>query len=106
VESRKSYYLQKKMDKQAVINEKMSPAERRQSIADRVREYERDDGHRGFEFVGSKKGLGPKMKAIVKHLLNTDNRRHNKYCPCCKRYEEGDDPTPEQMGEFLDFIRQ
>lgn len=84
----------------------MSPIEKRQSIADRVKEYERDDGHRGFEFVGSKKGLGPKMKAIVKHLLNTDNRRHNKYCPCCRRYEEGDDPTPEQMGEFLDFIRQ
>ena len=108
VESRKAYVLAKKMDKQAAINATQSVADRKRdgSIADKVREYEREDGHRGFEFVGSKKGMSTKLKAIVKHLLTSDNRKHNKYCPCCRRYEEGDDPTAEQMGEFLDFIRQ
>ena len=96
VETRKAYSLQKKMEKQLEANAKMSPTDRKNgSIADRVREYEREDGHRGFEFVGSKKGMNPRLKAIVNHLLNTDNRRHNKYCPCCRRYEEGDDPTAE-----------
>ena len=65
------------MDKQDAVNAKQSPADKRNSIVDRVREYEREDGHRGFEFVGSKKGLSTKMKAIVKHLMNTDNRKRH-----------------------------
>ena len=79
---------------------------RKDSIADKVKEVTLESGHRGFEFSGSKKGMSTKLKAIVKHLLNSDNRKHSKYCPCCKRYQEADDdPTAEQMGEFIDFIR-
>ncbi len=42
----------------------------------------------------------------MNHLLTTDTRKHNRYCPCCKNYEEGNDLTPMQMGEFLEYIRQ
>jgi hypothetical protein len=50
--------------------------------------------------------LTPKLKAIIAHLLSTDQRKHNRYCPCCRTYEEGQEPSVEQMGEFLEFIRQ
>lgn len=65
-----------------------------------------EEGSHAFKFVGSQRHLTPKLKAVIAHLLSTDNRKHNKYCPCCRNYQEGDDPTEEQMGEFLEFIRQ
>jgi len=65
-----------------------------------------EEGKNAFKFVGSQRHLTPKLKAIIAQLLSTDNRKHNKYCPCCRNYEEGDDPNVEQMGEFLEFIRQ
>lgn len=29
------------------------------------------------------------FKKIASYLLTSDIRKHNKYCPCCKQYEEG-----------------
>ena len=46
------------------------------------------------------------MRVIIKSLLSTDKRKHYKYCPCCRYYEPGVEPTANQMGEFLEFIRQ
>ena len=65
-----------------------------------------DEGKSAFKFVGSQRHLTPKLKAIISHLLNTDKTKHNKYCPCCRNYQEGAEPSTEQMGEFLEFIRQ
>lgn len=46
------------------------------------------------------------LKRIVKHLLHTEVRKHNRFCPCCKAYDDGNDLNPMQMGEFLEYIRQ
>ena len=35
--------------------------------------------------------LAPELQNIVKHLLHTEVRAHNRYCPCCKNYDEGND---------------
>jgi len=58
-----------------------------------------------MKFIGSQKYLTPKLKGIIANLLTTDKQKHNRFCPCCKNYEEGDEPSTEQMGEFLEFIR-
>ena len=76
------------------------------SIAGQIKEVVNDEGKSAFKFIGSQRHLTPKLKAIISHLLNTDKSKHNKYCPCCRNYQEGDDPTADQMGEFLEFIRQ
>ena len=76
------------------------------SIADQIKEVVMEEGSSAFKFIGSQRHLTPKLKAIIKHLLTSDERKHNKYCPCCRNYEEGNDPSAEQMGEFLEFIRQ
>lgn len=76
------------------------------SIADHIKEVVMEEGSSAFKFVGSQRHLTPKLKAIIEHLLNTDKRKHNRYCPCCRNYEEGPEPTVDQMGEFLEFIRQ
>ena len=64
-----------------------------------------DEGTSGFKFIGSQRHLTPKLKAIIASLLSTDKRKHNRYCPCCRNYEEGEEPNSTQMGEFLEFIR-
>lgn len=46
------------------------------------------------------------MRKIAKFLLKTDIRKHNRYCPCCQKYEEGEDLNADQMGEFLEYIKQ
>ena len=33
--------------------------------------------------------LNPALKAIVARLLNSDTKKHYRYCPCCKNYEQG-----------------
>ena len=76
------------------------------SITDKIIEVIAEDGSSSFKFIGSQRALPPKLKAIIKHLLCSDERKHNKYCPCCRNYEEGDDPSETQMGEFLEFMRQ
>ena len=50
--------------------------------------------------------MDPSMRRIVNFLLKTDIRKHNRYCPCCKKYEEGEDLNADQMGEFLEYIKQ
>ncbi len=50
--------------------------------------------------------LHPALKSIIKRLLSTDTKRHYRYCPCCKGYEKGQDPNADQMGEFLEYLRQ
>ena len=63
------------------------------SIADHIKEIIMDEGSSAFKFVGSQRHLTPKLKAIIQHLLTTDNKKHNKYCPCCRNYQEGVEPT-------------
>ena len=38
--------------------------------------------------------------------MHTELRAHNRYCPCCKGYDDGNDLSPLSMGEFLEYIRQ
>ena len=76
------------------------------SIAQKVKLVPQEDGTNAFKFAGSQKNLPPKLKAVIQHILHTEKKKHNKYCPCCKNYREGEEPTVEQMGEFLEFIRQ
>lgn len=49
--------------------------------------------------------LHPALKNIISKLLNTDTKRHYRYCPCCKMYEKGKNPSADQMGEFLEYLR-
>jgi hypothetical protein len=52
------------------------------------------------------KNLDPGFKRVAQYLLNTDVRKHNKYCPCCREYQEGShELTSAQMQEFLEYIR-
>lgn len=76
------------------------------SIADQIKEVVLEEGSSAFKFIGSQRSLSPKLKGILNHLLNSDKGKHYKYCPCCRNYEAGDEPSGEQMGEFLEFIRQ
>lgn len=95
--------------KAADLKRKMQAAKEKKdehSIADHIKEVVMDEGKSAFKFVGSQRHLTPKLKAIISHLLNTDKTKHNKYCPCCRNYQEGAEPSTEQMGEFLEFIRQ
>ena len=66
-----------------------------QSIHDKIKEVIDDEGSAAFKFIGSQRALAPKLKAIIKHLLVSDSRKHNKYCPCCRNYDEGDDPSEQ-----------
>lgn len=47
----------------------------------------------------------PSFKKVANYLLNSDVRKHNRYCPCCRTYEEGDSLSLKQMQEFLEYIR-
>jgi len=47
-----------------------------------------DDGNLKID---SSANLDPSLNRIVNHLISTDVRKHNRYCPCCKNYEEGAD---------------
>ena len=49
--------------------------------------------------------LDPGLKRIAQYLLLVDVRKHNKYCPACKNYEEGLDLTPQNMQDFLEYVR-
>ena len=62
-------------------------------------------GKEKFKYVGPD-NLHPALKSIIKRLLSTDTNRHYRYCPCCKNYEKGQDPNADQMGEFLEYLRQ
>jgi len=37
--------------------------------------------------------------------LLADVRKHNKYCPQCKNYEEGNELNLQQMADFLEYVR-
>ena len=47
-----------------------------------------DDGNLKID---SSANLDPSLNRIVNHLISTDVRKHNRYCPCCKNYDEGAD---------------
>lgn len=47
----------------------------------------------------------PGFRRVATHLLNSDVRRHSRFCPCCKEYDVGNEPTSMQMGEFLEYIK-
>jgi len=36
----------------------------------------------------------PGFKKIARYLLTSDVRKHNRYCPCCQKYEDGGEVTP------------
>jgi hypothetical protein len=42
-------------------------------------------------FLDDKAEMDPSLRRITKFLLTTDVRKHNRYCPCCRKYEEGED---------------
>lgn len=46
------------------------------------------------------------FQKVANHLLQSDVRRHSRYCPCCREYDTGNEPTPYQMGEFIEYIKQ
>jgi hypothetical protein len=62
-------------------------------------------GENSFK-IDEKVELDPGFKRVANYLLSTDVRRHNRYCPCCKQYEEGKQLSAIQMSEFLEYIRQ
>lgn len=51
------------------------------------------------------KDMDPGFKKVANYLLHTDVRKHNRYCPCCKSYDEGEELSLKQMTEFLNYIR-
>jgi hypothetical protein len=50
--------------------------------------------------------LDPDLRRITKHLLHTEVRKHNRYCPCCHTFEAGKEFNMQEMGEFLEYIKQ
>lgn len=32
--------------------------------------------------------VDPQFRQIANYLLRTDVRQHNKYCPCCRQYDD------------------
>ena len=42
------------------------------SIAEAIKEVVADDGSSAFKFIGSQRSLPPKLKAIIRHLLESD----------------------------------
>lgn len=51
------------------------------------------------------KTLDPGFKKIANHILSAGTR-HHRYCPCCREYDVGKEPSAFQMGEFLEYIKQ
>lgn len=50
--------------------------------------------------------MEPSFQKVARYLVRTDQKRHNRYCPCCKNYDDKDgEATPMQMAEFLEYIR-
>lgn len=47
------------------------------------------------------------LQQVTNHLLRTDARSHNKYCPCCRENpNDGTAPlTTKQLSEFMDYNR-
>lgn len=39
-------------------------------------------------------------------LVTSDVKQHSRWCPCCHQYQKGEDPTPEQISEFLEYVRK
>lgn len=50
--------------------------------------------------------ISPQLKAVIEKLLSEDAKKHYRYCPCCHNYEKGREPSAQQMGEFLEYVRQ
>lgn len=46
------------------------------------------------------------FKKVANYLLRTNIRKHNRYCPCCREYEESSNLNVDQMREYLDYIKQ
>ena len=78
----------------------------KENIAGKIKEVLNEEGTGAFQYLGSQRDVSTKMRGIINHLLNSDKRKHYKYCPCCRYYDEGQNPSADQMGEFLEFIRQ
>lgn len=55
--------------------------------------------------LDSAKKYDPGFKKVADYLLTSDVRKHNRYCPCCRQYEQGKEPSLSQMSEFLEYIR-
>ena len=50
--------------------------------------------------------VDPSFAKVANYLLNSDVRKHNRYCPCCREYEEGaNELSQNQMSEFLDYVK-
>ena len=52
-----------------------------------------------------KEGTNPELKSLITSIVNGDTAKHYKYCPCCRTYDSNDELTPEQMGEFIEYVR-
>ena len=58
---------------------------------------------KNFEFHGSQRDLSPELKRIVKKLANHECSYN--YCHTCKKYEQLDFDSLDNIKKFLDFIR-
>lgn len=105
IKRQKAYEHKRALEMQRKI-EKAKEKKDEKCISDNLKKVTGSDGSAAFKFIGSQKHLTPKLKAIIANLLSKPMRKHNKYCPCCRNYDEGEEPSLEQMGEFLEFIRQ
>ena len=60
----------------------------KQNLKTRVIVQNKQNGEVSFK-LDSKIDIDPSLRKIAGFLLKTDIRKHNRYCPCCQRYEEG-----------------
>lgn len=47
----------------------------------------------------------PGFQKIARYLLTTDVNKHSRYCPCCRKYEDGGEIDAFGMSQFLEYIR-
>jgi hypothetical protein len=52
-----------------------------------------NEGVAEYQILGQE-ALPKDFRRIAKFLLHTEVRKHNRYCPCCKNYQEGNDLSP------------
>jgi len=80
------------------------------TLVNKVKEVTKSDGEICFKFDEEAEKVldqtAPGFKKIARYLMTTDVRKHSRYCPCCKKYEEGGELTPYGMSQFLEYIRK
>lgn len=82
-------------------------AKKDDNLLSSVKLGKREDGEQVFTLADNEvtSNMNPELKKIINGILHTESRKHYRFCPCCRKYED-DELSREQMGEFIEYVRQ